>query len=93
MNPEYPPPMSEARWPWLELAIITTVYALQIVIWCLSGDALMMALRWFAERVGITMKALLWILSGAASGIGWTLYLLWPKLEALCSYYGGVACY
>jgi hypothetical protein len=88
---DQPPPMSEARWPWLELAIITTVYALQIVIWCLSGEPIMIALRWFGERVGITLRAVLWILAGAASGIGWALFLFWPKIQAgystFCAFY------
>ncbi len=86
MNPDQPPPMSEAHWPWLGLAIITAVYAVQILVWCLCGDAAMMFLRWFAGRAGITLKALLWILAGALSGIGWALFSWWPKIEALCGY-------
>ena len=78
-------------WPRLEWGIVATVFAFGIVLWCLSGEPVMIALRWFAERVGITLKAVLWILAGAASGIGWALFLFWPKIEAgystFCAFY------
>ena len=88
---DQPPPLSQCRWPRLELGIVATVFAFGIVLWCLSGEPVMIALRWFAERVGITLKAVLWILAGAASGIGWALFLFWPKIEAgystFCAFY------
>ena len=88
---DQPPPLSQCRWPRLEWGIVATVFALGIVLWCLSGEPIMIALRWFAERVGITLKAVLWILAGAASGIGWALFLFWPKIEAgystFCAFY------
>lgn len=88
---DQPPPMSEARWRWLDTGIIVSAFAIQIMLWCLSGEPVMIALRWFAERVGITLKAALWILAGAASGIGWALFLFWPKIEAgystFCAFY------
>lgn len=81
---DQPPPLSEARWPWLDWGIVATVFGLQIMLWCFSGEPLMIALRWFAERVGITVKAVLWILAASAAGIGWAVYSSWPKIEALC---------
>ena len=85
MNADQPPPMSEARWPWLDWGIPAACFAIQIMLWCLSGEPVMIVLRWFAERIGITVKAVLWILAGTASGIGWAIFSWWPKLEALCA--------
>ena len=84
MRFDQPPPVSQCRWPRLETPIVAAVFAFGIMLWCFSGEPVMITLRWFAERVGITVKAVLWILAASASGIGWAIYSWWPKVEALC---------
>ena len=55
------------------------------MLWCLNGEPLVIAFGWVAHKLGMSVRAVLWIVAGVLSGIGWAVYQFLPKLEALCS--------
>ena len=79
-----PPPVSEARYPWLDFLVPFSWASLCFLLWWFSMEPWEIALSWVGDKLGCSIRAVLWLAAGAASAIGSAIWYLWPKLEAVC---------
>jgi hypothetical protein len=83
VSPE-PPPVSEARSKFVDFAVPFSWALLCFLLWWLSMEPWEIALSWVGDKLGCSIRTVLWLAAGAASAVGSVVWYLWPKLEAVC---------